>query len=368
MKKFLFHILIVFVVVLSVNPLMAEESFLNGRIFTIGGDTLVGWIKIQDNAAYASGCIFRSTAKGQSQKLWLKDLTGFELDNGKRCFNKRTVMHLFYPREVFLETLIKGKLDFYYWKDYGVGDVMYLSRQGDSLLVPLPFRRFKGNYGEWYVPMQNEVLSTEHQDSLYKYMEDKPELLEDIIAIKIPTVANVSRLIMKYNGITDTMAVLGKTKPMVKLGRCFVTPGVTISGYKPLHFDSWDYYLGATFSYRIVGNNDLFTANAGCYKRLKERGGPLSPTSYQYKVPMYLEYRFMAKWFRPFFCFGVDLFKNERKSRFLLAPAVGFSLKLADKVDFNLRYISDMDITIFDFRHEIISYDGLVAGVQLQLF
>lgn len=345
----------------------ATDRFVPGRLFTVRNDTVKGWIQIQDNAEYASGCIFRVSEKGKSQKFWLKDLIGFQLDNENRTFNKRTVIHQLYPKEVFLETLIKGKLDLYYWKDYGVGDVLYLSRRGDSILAPLPFSQFKGYYGEWYVPINKQVLSTEHQDTLLKYMDDRLDMQSEIVAIKKPTVANLTRLIMKYDGVSDSAVVIKRTKPLTKLGTFFITPGLTNSDYLLLSRTSWDFYGGATFSFRFSGKYDMVTINAGCYKRIVEGVSFLSETHALYKIPLYVEYRFMGKNFRPFFTFGVDGFKNEKFSRYLFGPGVGFSIKLTDKMDFILKYSSDMEVIDYNYQHLLVNYNALTTGIQFQL-
>lgn len=349
------------------NALIAKDSFVPGHLFTVNKDTIKGWIKIQDDADYASGCIFRVASNGPSQKFWLKDLTGFQLDNEKRCFKKRTVEHNYYPREVFLETVVEGKLSLYYWKDYGVGEVMYLSRQGDSLLVPLPYTRIKGNYGEWYMPMNNPVVSTVHQDTLFKYTDDRLDLQPEIVAIKKPTLANLTRLIMKYNGISDSAVVISRTKPLTKQGRFFIMPGFTNSDYRLLSRTSWDFYGGATFSFRFTGKFDMVTLNAGCYKRIVDGESFLSGAYSQYKIPLYLEYRFMGKFFRPFFSFGVDGFKNDYSTKYLFGPAVGFSIKLMDKLDFILRLSSDMEVIDYDYQHLLVNYNALTTGIQFQL-
>lgn len=348
------------------STLCAEGPFVPGHIFTVQKDTISGWIKYQDNADLALGCIFRKSLKGHSQKYGLKELTGFRFDNEKRDFSKRTVEHLRYPKEVFLETVITGKLELYFWKDYGIGDVMYMSKQGDSLLIPFPFSQFDGNPGEWYMRIEKVVLTTEHQDTLRKYMEDRPDLYKDIKMIKKPKLDNLTRLIMKYDNIVDTAEILKKTTPLTRPATFFITPGITNSDYDLLSQTSWDFYGGATLSVRLSGKYDQFTLNAGCYKRMV-KGIPIyRDVNSHYKIPIYLEYRFMGKWFRPFLGFGADGFINDYSTRFLFSPAVGFSIKILDRIAFSIRYANDMELYDIEWNRLLVTYDSMTAGIQFK--
>ncbi len=358
--------LIVVVSLLLSSTLCAEGSFVKGHLFTVQKDTISGWIKYQDNAELALGCVFRKSLKGPSQKYGLKELTGFRFDIEKRDFNKRTVEHLRYPKEVFLETIISGKLELYYWKDYLIGDVMYMTKQGDSLLIPFPFSQFDGNPGEWYMRLEKVVLTTEHQDTLCKYMEDRPDLFKDIKLIKKPKLDNLTRLIMKYDNIVDTAEILDKTSPLSRPASFFITPGITNSDYNLHSRTSWDLYGGATISIRLSGKDDQFTINAGFYKLLVNGIPIYRDLNSHYKIPIYLEYRFMGKWFRPFIGVGTDGFVSEYSTRYLFSPAVGFSIKIIDRIAFSLRYANDMELYYFDWNRVMVSYDSMTAGLQFK--
>jgi len=344
----------------------AQGQFVPGHIYTVTKDTIAGLIKLQDNADLANGCTFKKSQKGHSQKYNLAQLTGFQFDNEKRNFNKRTVEHLRYTQEVFLETVITGKLELYYWKDYRVGDVMYMSKQGDSLLIPFPFSQFDGNPGEYYMRIEKVVLTTEHQDTLRKYMEDRPDLYKDIKMIQRPKLDNLTRLIMKYDNIVDTTEIQNKTNSLSRPALFFITPGITNSDYNLLSRTSWDFYAGATFSLRLSGKYDQFTLNVGCYKRMV-KGIPIyRDINSHYKIPIYLEYSFKGKWFRPFLGFGVDGFINDYSTRFLFAPAVGCSIKIIDRMAFSLRYASDLEIFENEGNRLMATYDSMTAGVQFK--
>jgi hypothetical protein len=344
------------------SSLLAIGEFVPGHLYTIQNDTLVGWIKVQSDADLALGCLFCQTPKGPSQNFGLKELIGFQLDNEKRHFIKRTVEHLRSKQEVFLETVVTGDLSLYYWQDRKAGEVLYLSEKDDSTLIPLPYNQYEGHVGDEYTRRRQIIMSTNHRDTLLKYMPDRPDLLEDIARIKKPKLTNLTPLLAKYNNVIPPV-LSQKIIPTVKKTFAFyVTPGLTYADFQKISSTKYDMYGGGTVSFDFPGTYDELVVVAGLYGRLFNGNPVFRNYNYQYKIPIGLEYRFPGRLLRPFFFFGADGFINRHYNRFILAPGVGLYVKIINHLALSLKYNINVDIYLDADKLQLVNNNFKTLG------
>jgi len=320
------------------SSLFAQSEFVPGYIYTIQKDTLAGWIKYQDNVTLAQGCDFRQTPTGQSDHFGLNELTGFQLDKENRHFNKRKVEYLRSKREVFLEKVVSGALELYYWQDYNIGEVLYMSVKGDSMLIPFPYNQYEGYVGNDYVRRREIITSTNHRDTLLKYMPDRPDLFQDITQIKKPKLANMIPLFAKYNNVEPIAVNHVAVETVKKTFSMYITPGITNADFEVISSTGIDYYGGATLSFDFPGAYDQLVVFAGLYKRLYNGNPVFRDYNYQYKIPIGLEYRFSGRLLRPFVILGSDGLINRNSIRFILAPGAGLNLKILNNLSLSFRY------------------------------
>jgi len=345
--------------------LMAQSKFVPGHIYTVKKDTIAGWICLKGNADLATGCVFRLSQKGKSQKYGFKELTGFKFDNENRIFNKRTVEHIRLNRDVFLETIVSGKIGLYYWLDLKTGEVLYLSKKGDSTLIMLPFEQSERSFDDGYTRHRRMVLSTMHQDTLRKYMQDRPDLFKEIETIRMPKLSNLTKLFLKYNRIAEEAVV--KNPNLIRQPVSFyLMPSITTSDFKLLNATTWDYFGGATLGVGFHGKKDLLIFNVGVLKRII-KGNPVYRDFHEmYKIPVNLEYRFTNYWFQPFLTVGVDGFLDRTGIQYLFAPAAGFNIKIIDRVALSCRYGIDMRTLDNRIVYLLESYHYVTAGIQIR--
>lgn len=351
-------------------PLIAQSNFVPGHIYKMDKDTIAGWICLKSNANLANGCVFRQTPTGKSQEYGFKELTGFKLDNENRVFNKRTVEHIRMNREVFLETIISGNLDLLYWLDLITGEVLYLSRKSDSTLITLPFEQSERLFDDGYTRHRRMVLSTMHQDTLCKYMQDRTDLFKEIEKISKPTLSNLTKLVLKYNQLAEE-TVSNNPNLARQPVSFYLSPSITNSDFELLSTTAWDFYGGATLGVGFHGKKDILVFEVGVFKRMIKGNSVYQEYHKMYKIPVNLEYRFSKSWFQPFIALGVDGFVDRYGIQYLFGPAAGFNIKIIDRVALSYRYGIDLRTQDYVFDEFTIhnafeSYPYMRAGIQFR--
>lgn len=345
--------------------LIAQSKFVPGHIYKMDKDTIAGWIYLKGNADLANGCVFRQTPKGKSQKYGFKELTGFKLENENRVFNKRTVEHLRLNREVFLETIISGDLNLQYWIDLITGEVLYLSKKSDSTLITLPFEQNERVFDDGYTRHRRIVLSTMHQDTLRKYMQDRTDLFKEIDKIRMPTLSNLTKLVLKYNHLAEE--TVSKNPNLVRQPVSFyLTPCITNSDFKLLSNTTWDIYGGATLGVGFHGKKDVLVFEVGVLKRMIKGNSEYQDYHKMYKIPVNLEYRFTNYWFQPFLTVGVNGFLDRNGIEYLFGPAAGFNIKIIERVALSYRYGIDMRTHEYGNSDAYETYHYMRAGIQIR--
>lgn len=346
----------------------AQGNFVPGHIYKLDKDTIAGWICLQGNADLANGCIFRQTPKGKSYKYGLKDLSGFKFENENRVFNKRTIEYIRLNREVFLETIISGDLSLFYWLDLKTGEVLFLSKKSDSTLIPLPFEKSERSFDDGYTRRRRMVLSTMHQDTLYKYMKDRTDLLKDIENIRMPTLSNLTQLVLKYNHFSEN--AVNKNPNLARHPiSVYITPDFSNFNFKLTSATIWDYFGGATFGMGFHGKKDILGFEVGVLKRIIRANSVYHDNLNMYRIPINLVYRFTNNWFQPFITIGVDGFYDREGIQYFFGPSAGFNIKMIDRFALSYRFGVDLrkyNYQVYEPFYAIVSYPYMTAGIQFR--
>jgi len=349
-------ILLVGVFIFS-SVLHAENKFVPGRIITSKKDTLSGLILFQSNIDFALGCIFKVSPNSREQQFGTKDITGFLLVDENRSFTKRQVEYLKGQREVFLEMVLKGKLNLYCWQDRKLGEKVYLTANQDSILIPFPYEQQERYVGDEYTRRRKLITSTYHQDTLKKYLSDRPDLIPEIERMTRPKLSNLTSLLIKYNQLEESkISKLPSKNRAQKIGYNLIL-GLSTSNFQPVFSDKEDYYGGATFAIDVPNIYDHFALYAGFYNRIIIGNSVARRYLYQYKIPFGLEYRFGSKFIQPFIALGADGFVNRLSTRFIIGPGAGLKVKLAGPLSFSFQYNINIDIYL-DAKHLQLANSG----------
>ena len=93
-----------------------QGNFRPGYIVTYNSDTLRGFIKLKSNFENSKSCIFK-TEKNQIPKILSPDdIRAYRIENGKYYLSKEIEIDSL-KKKVFLEYLVNGIVNLYYYKD-----------------------------------------------------------------------------------------------------------------------------------------------------------------------------------------------------------------------------------------------------------
>lgn len=104
------------IVFLGILQLKAQSDFRNGYVIKNNNDTIYGLIDYKGNKANAKKCIFRKDINSEKQVFNPDEIKGFRFINSKYYISK-TINIGNETEQLFLEYLINGIIDIYYYRD-----------------------------------------------------------------------------------------------------------------------------------------------------------------------------------------------------------------------------------------------------------
>ena len=202
MKRLLFFGL------LSITGLLnAQTDFRDGYVIKSLGDTIYGEIDYRGDMPMSTTCKLKKN--DNIIEYSPKDILAFRFTDSKYFISKEVN-----GKTVFLEYLIKGKINFYYLRDE-TGDHYYLNKE-DSALTELPYKEeVRKREGTNYL-----YKSTKHIGLLNIYMQDAPGLQSEINKIKKPEHKNMIKLAEDYHNIVcdgEKCIIYEKKQPFMKI-------------------------------------------------------------------------------------------------------------------------------------------------------
>ncbi|HPT14940.1 MAG TPA: hypothetical protein PK796_09145 [Bacteroidales bacterium] len=130
MRKF--SISLTIIVFLS-GSLIAQSDFRPGYIIYNNGDTLTGLIDYKGNQANARKCVFKLSKDAQEEKFTPEDIKAYRFIDSKYYVSKKILTEDSIETQLFLEYLIDGIVDVFYYRD--LSDEIYLVDNGDGNLL-----------------------------------------------------------------------------------------------------------------------------------------------------------------------------------------------------------------------------------------
>jgi len=342
--------LFLFVLILTTGMLNAQTDFRSGYIIYSTGDTLYGEIDYRGDLLMNRVCKFRDK-ESKITDYYPNDITAFRFIDSKYFVSKEIN-----NRKVFLEYLIKGKINIFYMRD-DIGDHYYLDKE-DVKLTEIPYEE-----GIKYVD-DKQVLykSTRHIGLLNYYMRDAPELQSRISSIKKPEHQNLMKLAEDYHntvGEEGKYIIYGKTAPFIKILPELIGGVIKYSNVEGLNSK---YYMHTG----IIGHIWMPRTSEKLYFRTGVLFSQLDfdgEKSNFYKIPCQLEYIYSKGIVRPRIAYGLNFYiPNYRTVSF----DIGTNIKLSET--FFLSATSDIEFNPTEgfFPKDLLSY-SLKLGLFIAL-
>jgi hypothetical protein len=292
-----------FLILLNPNTSFGQADFKAGFIVNHVNDTIYGLIDYRGDLMMAEKCRFKQTKEANIEIYLPADINAYKFIDGKYYVSKS-----YEGKQLFLEFLVNGELDVFYYRDKA-GD-HYLVEKENKELTELP-------YSEG-TRMQNDVeyafKSTKHIGLLSIYTEDAPEIHQNIQNLKEPNHKGLINIAKKYHEQVCTdgsnCIVYEKQLPLFNLGLELSVGNATL--VKSMRVDLTANGEVNRFSQQAIllhiwmprTNEKLFFKTG--FQRLSVAFDETVQTGY--KIPIQFQYVF-PKWkVKPTAAYGINLY------------------------------------------------------------
>lgn len=136
-------ILIISLILFGLSKLWAQSDYRSGYIIKNNNDTVFGFIDYKGNKSNATKCFFRKDLDSKNQKYTPDDLKAYRFTDGKYYITKQIKSNE-KQKTLFLEYLINGKTDIFYYRnkegehyliDIGDGDIHELENVEKEVII-----------------------------------------------------------------------------------------------------------------------------------------------------------------------------------------------------------------------------------------
>lgn len=212
MKYFLIVILIFFYCYPSIN---AQEKYKKGYILSLNGDTTKGFLLDQISKNASKQCIFKSSANSENKIYQPGEIAGYRYLDDKYYVSKEIKIDSANTKVAFLEFLIKGMANIYYYLDDD-GEHYYIEKlpQGFTELTEKE-KIIETEYGKFIEPKR-------YKNKLSALLQDCPGINKEIQSTRL-THKSLIKLTKGYHEkVCDSESCIiyerGNTKAKLKFG------------------------------------------------------------------------------------------------------------------------------------------------------
>lgn len=327
--------------------LNAQTDFRPGYIIKTSGDTIFGQIDYRGDLLMSGQCKFRE------KDNTIKDYSPTDISTFRFIDSKYYISREINGRIVFLEFLIKGKVNIYYMRDEN-GDHYYLDKD-DIKLTEIPYEEGVKDIDDKKVFYE----SKKHIGLLNYYMEDVPKLQSEIKGIRKPGHQNLIKIAEDYhNAVCDgeKCIIYEKSAPLIK-----ILPELIGGVIKYFNVEDLDdkFYLHTGFIGHIWmprSSEKMYFRTGVLFSQLDVDGDK----SNFFKIPCQLEYIYPKGIVRPRIAYGLNFYIPSYRT---VSFDIGANIKLSES--FFLSATSDIE---FNHTMMIVPKSLLSYSLKLGLF
>jgi len=236
MKKiFLINLLLCFILI----RVSAQSDYAAGYIVKNNGDTLKGRIFLSAANIYSSKCMFRPNEMASDEKYLPEDLKSFKLDDGL-FFVSRDIVMEGQTRKVFLEWVVKGKINLFVYSNPGNSNRYYMEKADTGFYELRNTTSTVNVNGVAGVLDQKE--NREYISTLAILLGDCPQITREIYDSKLET-KNLKKLSVDYHNI------ICKDKACLVFERKSKKVSITIGASISYNFSTLKNPMNSVFAY-----------------------------------------------------------------------------------------------------------------------
>jgi len=125
-------LIIIALLLLAGTSAWAQRDYRKGYIINNQQDTIYGWIDYRGDIRNAKICSFKETETGQATDYSPTDIAAYRFTDSK-FYVSRNIDNADDPKQVFLEYLVNGLANLYYYRDDRTNDNYFIEKDGQLL-------------------------------------------------------------------------------------------------------------------------------------------------------------------------------------------------------------------------------------------
>lgn len=215
----------------------SQTNFTNGYILHSESDTIYGEIDNKDYHSNASFCDFRPFGSDEITRYKPGEIYGYQFQNGKFYISREAPLTDGTVKKIFLEFLIKGELNIYFYQDAEKNNIYYAEKDTTGLMELIYYKikindydqrfeeaekRFKGSVMNYNTSGIYEYENKRFQGILVYLTTDAPKMRSSILNIKEPSHEGLIKIAKNYHELTcpdEDCLIFEKTiKHNIKVG------------------------------------------------------------------------------------------------------------------------------------------------------
>ncbi|MGD2034847.1 MAG: hypothetical protein PVF73_07315 [Bacteroidales bacterium] len=362
-------ILLLFLFTILLPDAFAQTDFREGYVILGSGDTLTGEIDFRGDIRMSMVCRFRPTEEDNPVIYSPSDIKAFRFADGKYYVSKEIIRDSV-NKKVFLEFLIKGKLNVYYLSTGPTEESYFIEKEGMPL-AELPYNESVEKIDGKLVLRQ----SKKHIGILMYYMGDDPKIKPQIQDLEEPDHNKLIKLAENYHShvCKDEECIVYEKK--LHLISFAIEPVGGVITYPSTGIDRsiTTYETGILiYSWLPRSNEKLYVRTGLLYHPLTE----LADNIYALRIPMQLQYLFPERLIRPKFFIGLHVLLTKDEAVFSkyhhsLTAGAGANIKIYKRIDFSLSVEADFTPLATQIRGDtsfgLVSY-SITGGLYFPLY
>jgi hypothetical protein len=298
-RKFVLIVLLIF----SINHIKAQTNFIDGYVLVTEKDTLFGQIDNKNYYSNSQYCDFRHSPADPVVTFDPQKTFGYRFNKGKYYVSRDIKTEDGFAR-VFVEYLIHGILDVYFYQDKGNYNHYYISKDQQPLNELIHIKEY----------VEKDGLQMLHETRPYTgllswFTADCSAMQKDIENIKVLDHTKLISFAEKYHKLTchDQKCVVYEKKLSRKIkinvygGSTFYLP-YYLYGYKSDH-NSIDPVYGMNFLFQYTQRSEKIYLGLGVY-RAKGFEGIIADGC---QIPFSINYLNPRKGLSPVISYELDL-------------------------------------------------------------
>jgi hypothetical protein len=273
-----------------------------------------------------------------------------------------------------------GKINLYLRTDSASNQHFYIQKGPGTKLIDLPFTKMENKLFQGMLIRSYSSQTTNHIDTLKKYMADAMPLYASIEEIRTPTITKLEKLTDEYNSYTDENTYIQKHALKRLPLNIDIDPGfyfvIVNSGYQAVMF-------GSMVDIGILNSNNHYFIKSGLF--IFKSNTPLTDEYYSsifitnyhgavttFKIPLQFEYRFSGKTIQPCLSVGYNFYSFNEVAPYnksllpVFCPGTNIQLGRRFSIHFNLE-LEFKNKNLMAYIPKQFDRASLFSGFQLKL-